>query len=371
MRRVHAGMMGQGFRLDTADDVLARRDLNRPTPRVDNSEYAELRRIVKETGLLNKQPVYYTFKVLLTLGMLAGCLAILAVARSLWVLLLDAAFLAFVFTQIGFLAHDASHRQIFKGSRKTDALAFPIMFAVGLSWSWWLAKHNKHHGTPNKLGEDPDIDVSVMAFGEEQVNASRGFLRFMVKYQAYFFFPLLSLQGLSFRFAGISFVLRRRARRHWTELSIMAAHLAVYFIMLFLLLDLFQAMLFILVHQGVYGLYMGSVFASNHKGMPLLDQKSPMDFLRQQVTTARNIKPHPLVDFLYGGLNYQIEHHLFPNMPRNKLREARNTIQAFCRAHSVSYREVGMFQSFWEILGFLHKISAPLRRVEPHLLSAD
>jgi len=102
-------------------------------------------------------------------------------------------------------------------------------------------------------------------------------------------------------------------------------------------------------------------FAPNHKGMPLVEKESQLDFLRRQVLTSRDVKAHPLTDFLYGGLNYQIEHHLFPSMPRSKLREAQTIVRAFCGARSIPYRESGALQSHREILQYLHQVSAPLR----------
>ena len=77
--------------------------------------------------------------------------------------------------------------------------------------------------------------------------------------------------------------------------------------------------------------------------------------------TSRNVKSSPINDLLYGGVNYQIEHHLFPNLPRNKLREAQKIVKAFCNTHSIPYHETGVLQSQREILQYLHEVSAPLR----------
>jgi fatty acid desaturase len=109
------------------------------------------------------------------------------------------------------------------------------------------------------------------------------------------------------------------------------------------------------------GLYMASVFAPNHKGMLVVDRTSTLDFLRSQVLTARNITAHPVTDFWYGGLNYQIEHHLFPTVPRTKLRHLQGIIKAFCMEQGIPYYETSIFNSYREILHYLHAISAPLR----------
>jgi fatty acid desaturase len=116
------------------------------------------------------------------------------------------------------------------------------------------------------------------------------------------------------------------------------------------------------IHQALTGLYLGSIFAPNHKGMPVLDKESTVDFLHRQVLTARNIYPHPLTDFWYGGLNYQIGHHLFPSMPRNKLKEAQRTVKIFCQEHDIPYHETTLFLSYKEILQHLHQIGTSLRK---------
>jgi fatty acid desaturase len=113
------------------------------------------------------------------------------------------------------------------------------------------------------------------------------------------------------------------------------------------------------------GLYLGSIFAPNHKGMTIIDKESDLGFLYRQVVTARNVKGRPVTDFWYGGLNYQIEHHLFPSMPRNRLREAQCLIKAFCQEHAIPYYETSMLRSYQEILQYLHHVSSPLRAARP------
>jgi fatty acid desaturase len=108
-------------------------------------------------------------------------------------------------------------------------------------------------------------------------------------------------------------------------------------------------------------LYAGSVFAPNHKGMPVLERQAPLSFLERQVLTARNVRAHPLTDFWYGGLNYQIEHHLFPTLPRNQLGAAQTIVRAFCTTHHIAYHETGMIASYREILRHLHDVGAVLR----------
>ena len=126
-------------------------------------------------------------------------------------------------------------------------------------------------------------------------------------------------------------------------------------------MNIWQAILFIIIQQMLFGLYVGSTFAPNHKGMPILDKESQVDFLHRQVLTSRNIKAGPFTDLWYGGLNYQIEHHLFPGMARNKLRQAQQIVKTFCQTHSIPYYECSALQSYRDIFYYLHNIGALLR----------
>jgi fatty acid desaturase len=326
------------------------------------NDYAELKQRIKQQGLLEQQPVYYTYKMLFTLALLALSIACLVVFRHSWFQLLNAVFLAFVFSQIGFLGHDVGHRQVFRSPRLFELTGFVTgNLLLGWSWSWWVEKHNRHHAHPNEEEVDPDISIPLLAFTEQAAREKRGFLRFMVKHQAYFYLPLELLGWLSFLIFSTSFLLQKKAKYGKTEAVLMTIHYLLYCGLLFSCLTVWQALLFFVIHRALFGLYLGSVAAPNHKGMLVTDQETELDFLHQQVLSSRNVRPNPVTDFWYGGLNYQIEHHLFPTIPRNKLGEARRIVKAFCEEHAIPYHETGFLQSYREIFQYLSQVSAPLR----------
>lgn len=341
-----AGTSSQTQQRDTRDHV---------------NEFAEVRQQIKQRGLMDKQPLYYTLKIGTTLGLLAIGIAVLATVETFWIQLVNAGFLALVFTQIGFLGHDAGHRQIFHSARNNEFLSLVITFLLGLDRSWWIDKHTRHHNNPNHTTLDPDVDFPVIAFTKEQALKKEGFFRLIVKYQAFLFIPLLFLEGLGIRLASVRFLLSGQAKYPVFEWTFMVGHFVVYFALLFVFLSPLQALGFFVLHQALFGLFMGSVFAPNHKGMLMLGDDDHLDFLRRQVLTARNVKGTPFNDFWYGGLNYQIEHHLFPSMSRNKLKEAQVVVRAVCEKYDIPYYETGVFQSNKEILMHLHEESAPLR----------
>jgi len=362
IQKVRFGEASTSSTLSIPDGNFIHSDFKHSALRIFANDYAELKQLIKRNELLDKQPAYYTFKILFTMGLLAVGVTFLIVVNNFWLQLLNAVYLAFVFAQISFLGHDIGHRQVFRTTWKIDISSFVIgNLLVGWSGSWWIDKHNRHHGHPNQVDLDPDIDVPFLAFTEEEARGMRGLPRFIVKYQAYFVFPLEMLAALSFLIFSIRFLLEKKPRHVVTEMILMTVHYLLYFGLLFSSLGILQAIVFVTIHRALFGLYLGSVAAPNHKGMLVLDKDSPMDFLRRQVLTSRNVKAHPLTDFWYGGLNYQIEHHLFPTIARNKLKAAQQIVRTFCEAHSIAYYETSVVQSYKEILHFLHEVSAPLR----------
>ena len=155
------------------------------------------------------------------------------------------------------------------------------------------------------------------------------------RYQAWLFFPMLLLEGLHLHIAGMRALLGHAGKARWAEAGLLAVHIGGYLTAVFVVLSPPQAVVFLVVQQGLFGIYMGSSFAPNHKGMPVVGEDEKVDFLRRQVLTSRNIRGSMLTDLALGGLNYQIEHHLFPSMPRPSLRHAQAPVQAFCAQRGI------------------------------------
>lgn len=326
------------------------------------SEYGELKRRVREAGLMDAQPRYYAYKVVSVLGMVTLAVAGALYFRNPFFLLADAVFFGFVSTQLGLLAHDVAHWQAFRG-RRMNHLANLVFGNVllGVSHTWWTTKHNQHHATPNHLDDDPDVNFPMLVFATEQIATRARWLRPVVAVQAYIFILLLPLQSLNVRYHSIKHLFGSKARTPLAQGAAIGLHLGLY-VLLLSQLGWGMAIAFFVVHQAAFGVYNGSVFASNHKGMPMVSAGERLGFLREQVITSRNVKGSLFMDFWLGGLNYQIEHHLFPNMARNRLKDARGLVMEFCAEHGISYYETGLFRSYGEILGHLHRVSAPLRR---------
>jgi hypothetical protein len=188
--------------------------------------------------------------------------------------------LAIIMTQLGFLGHEAAHRQIFKSGRWNDWTSLIIAnLLVGISYGWWRSKHNKHHANPNKVGADPDVDLGAIAMTPEQATRPRSrLMKWLVSHQGWYFFPLLMLEGLSLRSEGLRRVVKRGpVERRWIEFTLLTVRIAGFVGLAFLVLSPAKAVAFIAVELAVFGFYMGSSFAPNHIGMPLVSPRLKLD----------------------------------------------------------------------------------------------
>jgi fatty acid desaturase len=334
-----------------------------PPQSARGSQYAQLSRQVRQAGLMDRRPGNYVWKIAVTALALAAGWAVFVLVGDSWWQVAVAVYLAVVFAQLGFLGHDAGHRQI-AGSRRVSYILGVLLgnLGIGLSYGWWVDKHNRHHAHPNTEDADPDIMMSVLAFTATQASAARSIARLMFRYQAYLFFPLLLGEAASIHVASIRALTQRSPRYRLAETALLTVHLVGYLTVVLLVLSPVRAVVFILVQQGLFGLYLGCSFAPNHKGMLSLTEDEELDFLRRQVLTSRNVRGGWFIDLLLGGLNYQVEHHLFPSMPRPSLRKAQQLVRDHCRDLHIPYAETSLMRSYIDAVRHLHSLGAPLRQ---------
>lgn len=328
------------------------------------SGYSELVREIRGRGLLHRRPRYYLFLAISNLSGLALVVAgLVFLHNSWWTILLAPAF-AFVSTQIAFFAHDAAHHQIARGGRGTALLALVHGdLLIGMSYGWWVAKHNAHHAHPNDLESDPDVAVGAFVFDADQARARTGMASWLTRHQAGLFFPMLTLEAINLRVSSVQAVVRPGLRYRRTEILLLLGHLVLYVALLVTTMTWAQGLVFLAVHQALFGVYLGSSFAPAHKGMPPLTPEQARDPLLRQVLTSRNVRGGLAVDLALGGLNLQIEHHLFPSMPRPNLRRAKPIIERHCRERGISYMEANLVESYAIGLRHMHEVGTPLREV--------
>ena len=320
-------------------------------------DFAELSRRIRERGLLGRRGGFYALRIPIAMAALGTvAVAVVALGDSWWTLI-AAVGLAFVLAQIGFLGHDAGHRQIWARRWANDAVGLVLTNLLsGFSFGWWLAKHSRHHAHTNAVGKDPDIASGALVYTTDQVDGCGRFGRWFAGIQVFMLVPLLFLEALNLHVASFRALAHRKDRGALVESGLLVLHVAIFFVSPFFLLSPLRAVAFILVSQALFGFYLGASFLPNHVGMSTEAADAGQGFLRRQVLSSRNLGRSPVVGFVYGGLDSQIEHHLFPAMPRANLRRARTIVRDFCEERDIPYAEQGLIDAYRDVVVHLHDV---------------
>ncbi|MEX0617196.1 MAG: acyl-CoA desaturase [Candidatus Woykebacteria bacterium] len=330
-------------------------------PKFSHSEgskiYSGLREKVTAAGILGRSYYYYLFSTLVTiLGTAVSVHGALVSSSILEVALWSIAFVFFSIQLAGFF-HDAGHRAVFKSTFFNDLFGGFIAALANISYSYWKFKHNKHHASPNEVDEDPDIEIPFISFTHRKKMANPLEER-LKPYQAYLYFPLGVFALVYFKFRSLVFFKGNRGTYLLLEIPIYLIGGVIWYIVPFFLVPLPHALVFLALSNLGVGFYLMNIFAPNHKGMPQIEKGAEFSFLEQQIITARNVKSNPLLDILYIGLNYQIEHHLFPNCPRNKLKLITPYVLEICKKYNLEYSEVSLVETNLIILGELNEVAS-------------
>ncbi len=341
----------------------ATQDSDIPRPHPYTASYAEILKLVKSHGLLTRRRGFYIAVGVSLIIALAAVLTVSVWLGSSWWQLVIAGVFGIIMTQFAFLGHELAHRQVFDSGKLNDRIGNVIAhFVVGISYSWWMNKHSRHHAYPNQVSKDPDIESNVVVFYPEQERTGGAFQRFISKAQGWFFFPLLTLEGINLQVQGIKRAFTEaKADNRMTEVALLFSRHIALIVFALVVMGPWIAIAFMGVYLAVFGVYMGASFAPNHKGMPVIPADQKVDFLQRQVLTSRNIRGNRFMDFFMGGLNYQVEHHLFPNMPRPALAKAARIVRDYCRTHNITYTETGLFRSYLIVVAYLNRVGLQAR----------
>jgi fatty acid desaturase len=326
--------------------------------------YAELTKLVRTEGLMARRHGWYWTRIATAVLAFLTLVVVVVVLGDTWWQLAAATGFGLLTTQFGFLGHDAAHRQIFASGPWNDWTARVLAGGfAGLSYGWWRGKHSRHHARPNQADHDPDIAPGLLAFTREIAGSrTAGLAGWFTRHQGWLFFPLLTLEGLNLHAAGLRHLSSPGPVKHRsTELTLVTFRLTANVVVLFLVMSPAKSLAFLTVQLAVFGIGLGGSFAPNHKGMPIVPATMRVDFLRRQVLMSRNVRGGPFTDLMMGGLNYQIEHHLFPSMARPQLKRAQVIVRAYCNQHDVAYSEVGLFESYGIVVDYLNHVGLRAR----------
>lgn len=323
------------------------------------TDFIALTEDLRAQGFMDREVKWYVGRMVRQgLGYL-GILALFLTLGQSWWQMVTAVLLGFLTTQTAFIGHDAAHRQVF-ASAKANAWLSRVaanMF-VGMSYGWWMNKHGKHHANPNKIGVDGDIAAGALVFDPESASKRQGIAKWFAQRQGAFFFPLLTLAGLDLQIASVRRLIDKNqvVPKRPIEIAMLAFRLIGLPVLTIVFLGWWLGLAFVIVQVMVLGLYMGCAFAPNHKGMPLVPKDVKIDFMRRQTLMSRNISGGWWVDVGMGGLNYQIEHHLFPTMSSKNLKAVQPIVRAYCAERNIRYTETTLGASYMIVMRYLNRV---------------
>ncbi|NVO05736.1 MAG: fatty acid desaturase [Rhodoferax sp.] len=306
------------------------------------------------------QPARAWLRLLALSAGLAVCLGFAWQTPSAAWALFSALPIALLLAQFAFLGHDAGHRAVHRGGVWRGALGQLCMtVATGMAFEEWFERHSAHHRHCQDAQQDPDMDVSVLvALTLGALQGRRGPARLLARLQHWHVWFLSLLFAHSQRHLSQWRVLKRPLH-FWRDLAVLALHALLWFGLPLGLLgvDAGRAALVYLVPLLLLGPYLAAIFWLNHIGMPLVRSGAPISFLEHQAATSRTVLSPPALDWFFGGLNYQIEHHLFPQVPSSRLAHVQPVVQSTLLQAGVAYNGLGFAASVRAVAAHFRQIA--------------
>jgi len=325
-------------------------------------DFRQLRKILEQEGLFESSLLYYLFKVTATI-MTAYIIPLLLVIyfKNNWSYILAALIYGFGFQQAGLLGHDFAHYQVFKSRNLNYYVGCLVISTInGLGCAWWKDRHNGHHTYPNNIDHDNDTKyIPLAAVSELQLSRldfKNSIIRFLIFNQAIMFFIIIVVVRLNLLVESFFFSL-------YHKLPFEYCTCLVYYVLYGSLLSQIptfnEKLLFIVVYEISTSYFLNAVFVLNHNGMPSFDEKKfrELDFYTQQVITARNIHSNVIVDYFTGSTTRQVEHHIFPTLPRHNLGKVEKYMLPLLEKYNLRIYKTGYFEGMFDLVKELKRIS--------------
>jgi fatty acid desaturase len=328
-----------------------------------DKDFRHLNDEIHREGLYRSSKLWYAYKSITTTAL--GFLSLFLVLQC-QLYFIGALVLGLMFQQFGWLAHDVCHHQMLANRKHGDW--FCLLFgavANGFSPTWWKNKHNTHHATTNVLGCDPDIDnLPLLAFDPADVLRAKPSSLHLVQYQYWYFHLVIAFLKLSWCSQSLQFVYHLKKNpsiyfraQQKKETVALALHYTWYLAFL-CMMPLPKALMFLVVSQLTGGYLIAFVVLLNHMHLPKLENgKSFPEWLKLQIATTVNVRKGIFNDWLFGGLNYQIEHHCFPNLPRHNLSKVQERLRALCKKHGVPFADPQIPEAMHDLMLWVDRMA--------------
>lgn len=328
-------------------DILQHMYTPKLSPAIAETETARLHDYVLKNKILDRDYKFYSIFIFGVYSASLMTFYLVANSSNYFFIVLLSIFFGIIATQIAGLMHDAAHLSMFKSKKMNHLFAGLFAATIGGNYRHWIGKHTQHHDHPNRIGSDSDLEVPFSLTVEHYLS-QKGYMKWLRRYQAWVYLPMCGFLMYAMHLDQHLNQLYKR-KFHILDLLILCISIFLWYVMPFFLFGVTKGLIFIPVASFTTGIYMANIFATNHKGMPQLSKEIEMSNLEQQIVTTRNVRPGKLTDFFYLCLNYQIEHHLYRQCPRSKLKLLVPYIKDFCQRTGIPYTVQTPWESYKSI----------------------
>jgi delta8-fatty-acid desaturase len=324
-------------------------------------DFEAFRKELVAEGYFKTDPVWTTYKMVTTWLFLP----IAIYFQTIGWYFVSALFTALFWQQLGWLGHDCAHHQVFENRTLNDIFGwFNGNVLQGYSVGWWKDRHNSHHAVCNILDADPDIDnIPMLAWASSDLEKAPEWCLKTIPYQHKYFLALLPALRLAWLSGSVQFVRDMKNSQYLKyrkdynlEVVGLALHYAYTAALVWYLPSWGWVFLYLAISELLAGFGTAIVVFFNHYSCEKYDPVLADNFVCLQLFTTRNMTPGIVTDWICGGLNYQVEHHLFPTMPRNNLNKASKRVKQFCKDHDLPYLCSDFFDGLDCVLDYLKTV---------------
>lgn len=315
-----------------------------------------LKKEVREAGLLSRVPIRGSIEMIATIFSMFVVYIIVVNWENLnppqWGAFALGLFMTIIFTRAVFISHDILHTQYFKNKTLSFRLSYPFASIIlSNSPSWWDFKHNANHHTWCNI---PQKDQDILAMNGAFTNHQKGNIAWLRASKYLVFWGATLFMYPAFIAQSYKFVLKRKK---YGEFFIMLLHWPVVWGPIFYFLPLSDAITVLLTLSFVLSPWLSFGFMTNHLGCEVFEKEDgeKLSWMELQMRTSRSLKGGSFIHWFYGGLNTQIEHHLFPKAPRFNLLKVQKMTKEFAKKHNLKYFETSPIEAYVQINNILKK----------------
>lgn len=316
-------------------------------------DFRNLKQVAASMGLYKSSYTFYAvILVHIVLLLYLSYMVLLWCGVTWWSVIISLILFSTGQVQAGWSQHDYGHLSVFKNSKIDHFFHHLTMgFIKGTSAHWWNHMHYQHHAKPNIIDKDPDVRIDqLFVVGEvmpiEVAKTRKKSMPFNWQHRYFFALGPPLLFPVYFQFMLFRHLLTRKL---WMELGITASAMALFFYLFIPVLGVGGSIAYFFAFRCIESHWFTWVAQSNHIPMHIQnDEASP--WLKLQIHATCDIEKSFFNDWFTGHLNFQIEHHLFPTMPRHNLYKIAPLVQSLCKKHGVPYTVKPLWQSFVDIV---------------------